>query len=107
MARTAQQAGRPRRHGASTEDGLHIPLEVFCVIHTTCGPVGKRHHQICPPLYETSHQAEIELAHLRAAGSSNGTYSVWKAATYIEPARWLYDLVTADGSVIRASGPSA
>jgi hypothetical protein len=73
------------------------------VVHTSCGPIGKRHHRICPPLYETSRQAEMELIHLRAAGSSNGTYSVWKAATYIEPARWLYDLVVADGSIIRPS----
>ena len=73
------------------------------MVYTTCGPIGERHHQICPPLYETSRQAEMELIHLRTAGSSNGTYSVWKAATYIEPAQWLYDLVIADGSVIRAS----
>jgi hypothetical protein len=103
MTRTAHQPGRPRRSGASTDDGLHIPLEVFCVIYTTCGPIGERHHQVCPPLYETSRQAEMELIHLRATGSSNGTYSVWKAATYIEPAGWLYDLVVADGSIIRAS----
>lgn len=30
-----------------------------------------------------------------------GTYSIWKATTYVEPAEWLYDVVVADGSVIR------
>jgi len=56
---------------------------------------------VCPPLYETRHQARIELIHLQAAGTGSGTYSIWKAMTYIEPAEWLYDVVIADGSVVR------
>ena len=106
MTRTAHQPGQPRRH-TGTDDGLRIPLEVFCVVHTTGGAVGERHHRICPPLYETSRQAEMELLHLRTADSSSGTYSVWKAATYIEPAEWRYDVVTADGSIIRATATRA
>jgi hypothetical protein len=34
----------------------------------------------------------------------SGTYSIWKATTYVEPAEWLYDVVVADGSVIRLRG---
>lgn len=107
MTRTAHQPGHPRRHTTGTDDGLRIPLEVFCVVHTTGGAIGERHHRICPPLYETSRQAEVELLHLRTVGSSSGTYSVWKAATYIEPAEWRYDVVTADGSIIRATATRA
>jgi hypothetical protein len=29
---------------------------------------------------------------------------IWKATTYVEPAEWLYDVVVADGSVIRLGG---
>ena len=39
--------------------------------------------------------------HLEAASCGSGTFSIWKATTYIEPAEWLYDVVVADGSVIR------
>ncbi len=70
-------------------------------MQTEGGVIGRRHHRICPPLYETPHQAQVELLRLRATGCGSGTYSVWKAATYIEPAEWLYDVVTADGSTIR------
>jgi hypothetical protein len=76
-------------------------------VRTTGGPIGKRHHQICPPLYETSRQAEMELIHLRAAGTSSGAYFVWKAVTYVEPAEWRYDVVIADGSIIRATATRA
>ncbi len=92
------------RQTASTDDGLPVPLEVFYVVRTTGGIVGKRHHRICPPLYETPRQAQTELIHLRAAACSSGTYSIWKSTAYIEPAEWLYDVVIADGSIIRARG---
>jgi hypothetical protein len=69
-------------------------------MQTTGGVIGRRHHRVCPPLYETPRQARVELLRLQAAASGSGTYSVWKAATYIEPAEWLYDVVTADGSII-------
>jgi hypothetical protein len=39
--------------------------------------------------------------HLQTTSSGSGTYSIWKATTYVEPAEWLYDVVVADGSVIR------
>jgi hypothetical protein len=100
MRRKAFVSAQPPGPAAST-DCLPVPLEVFYVVQTTGGVIGRRHHRICPPLYETPHQAQIELLHLRAAASGSGTYSVWKATTYIEPAEWLYDVVIADGSLIR------
>jgi hypothetical protein len=101
MRRKAVLSGQPPGHAASADDSQPVPLEVFYVVQTTGGVLGKRHHRICPPLYETQHQAQTELIHLRAAASGSGTFSVWKAATYIEPAEWLYDVVTADGSIIQ------
>jgi len=47
-------------------------------------------------MYETRRQAEEALDQLKAAT----THSIWKSATYIEPARWAYDVVTADGFII-------
>jgi hypothetical protein len=52
-------------------------------------------------VYETQHEAQIELIHLQAASSGRGTCSIWKATTYVEPAEWLYDVVVANGAVIR------
>lgn len=101
MTPEALQSGRLRQHTAVTDVGMRAPLEVFYVVHTTSGAVGERCHRICPPLYETPHQAEKELRQLRAR-VPGGIYSVWKSATSIEPADWLYDVVIADGSVIRA-----
>ena len=77
------------------------PLEVFYVVQTTGDVVGRRHHRVCPPLYETRHQACVELMHLQAAGTGDGTLSIWKATTYAEPAEWLYDVVIANGSIVR------
>lgn len=51
-------------------------------------------------MYETRVQAEAELERLLAADAS-AEYSVWKASTYIEPAHWAYDVVLADGTVLR------
>jgi hypothetical protein len=95
--------GQSPRAASSTEGPVRVPLEVFYVVQTTGDIIGRRHHRVCPPLYETRHQAHIELLHLRAAGAGRGTYSIWKAATYVEPAEWLYDVVIADGSVVRLS----
>lgn len=83
------------------DDRPSVPLEVFYVVQTSSGAIGKRRHRVCPPLYETRHQAQIDLIHLQAASSGRGTYSIWKATTYVEPAEWLYDVVMANGSVIR------
>ena len=43
----------------------------------------------------------MKLIHLQTGSPGTGTYSIWKATTYVEPAEWLYDVVVADGSVIR------
>lgn len=94
-------AGQPPRHAVSADDRLSVPLEVFYVVQTTGSVIGSRHHRVCPPLYETPHQAQIELMDLRAAACGSGTCSVWKATTYLEPAEWLYDVVIADGSMVR------
>jgi hypothetical protein len=94
---------RPPRRAADTDPGLNLPLEVFYVVRTTGRAIGKRHHQICPPMYETPRQAQMQLVHLQEAAAASDIYSVWKATTYVEPAEWLYDVVVADGSVIRAA----
>lgn len=104
MRREVFLSGQPPRHAAGADKGPHVPLEVFYVVRTTGGVVGKRHHRICPPLYETPHQAHMELIHLRGAAPTGGIYSVWKSTAYAEPAEWLYDVVIADGSIIHAAG---
>lgn len=101
MRPKASLVGQPARHGAGTDDYRPVPLEVFYVVQTTGDVIGSRRHRICPPLYESAHQAQVELMKLQAAASGDDTYSVWKAVTYVEPADWLYDIVVADGSVIR------
>lgn len=101
MKRAIPLSERSRRRSASTDDCPTAPLEIFYVVRTTAGVIGKRHHRVCPPLYETRHQAQIELVHLQTDGPCGGTYSIWKATTYVEPAEWLYDVVVAEGTVIR------
>lgn len=101
MRRATPLPGQPRTLPASTDGRPAAPLEIYYVVQTTAGVVGKRHHRVHPPLYETRYQAQIELMHLEGASSGSGTFSIWKATTYVEPAEWLYDVVVADGSVIR------
>jgi len=104
MRRKASRPGQLPRHASSTDGRVPAPLEVFYVVQTTGDVIGRRHHRVCPPLYEARHQARIELMHLQAAGTGGGTFSIWKATTYVEPAEWLYDVVIADGSVVRLRG---
>ena len=101
MRRAIPLPRQPRTLTASTDGRPAAPLEIYYVVQTTAGVVGKRQHRVRPPLYETRYQAQIELMHLEAASCGSGTFSIWKATTYIEPAEWLYDVVVADGSVIR------
>lgn len=102
MRRKASLPRQLPRYASCTTDGpVPVPLEVFYVVQTTGAVIGRRHHRVCPPLYETRQQACIELMHLQAAAAGGGTYSIWKATTYVEPAEWLYDVVVADGSVVR------
>ena len=74
------------------------PREVFYVVEST-GIVGERDHRLRSALYETRPQAQMELVRLRAE-VSGGSYSVWKSATYVEPAEWLHRVVRVDGSLI-------
>jgi hypothetical protein len=101
MKRTIPPSEQSQGDSANADDCPSAPLDVFYVVQTTAGLIGKRHHRVCPPLYETRRQAQIELMLLRTTSSCRGTYSIWKATTYVEPAEWLYDVVVADGSVIR------
>jgi hypothetical protein len=89
-------------HSTRTDDRLAPPLDVFYVVQTTAGASGERSHRIRSALFETRHQARTELTRLRAASAGSSTYDIWTAARYVEPAEWLYDVVMADGSVIRS-----
>jgi hypothetical protein len=104
MKRTIPPSEQSQGDSANANDCTSAPLDVFYVVQTTAGLVGKRHHLVCPPLYETRRQAQIELMLLQTANFGRGTYSIWKATTYVEPAEWLHDVVVADGSVIRLRG---
>lgn len=79
------------------------PLDVYYVVETTADVVGERHHLVSSSLYETARQAEMELERLAAVSESATDYSVWKSSTYLEPARWAYDVVLVDGTVLRPS----
>jgi hypothetical protein len=104
MKRTIPPSEQSQGGSANDNDRPSAPLDVFYVVQTTAGLIGKRHHLVCPPLYETRRQAQIELMLLQTASPGSGTYSIWKATTYVEPAEWLYDVVVADGTVIRLRG---
>lgn len=104
MKQALPMSGQSQRHSTSTDDRPTAPLEVYYIVQTTAGVIGKRHHRVRPPLYEMRSRAQLELMHLQAASPGSNTYSVWKATTYVEPAEWLYDVVVADGSLIRLRG---
>ena len=97
-------SGQSQGHSANADDCPTAPLEVYYIVQTTAGVIGKRQHRVHPPLYEVRSRAQVELMHLQAACPDSGTYSIWKATTYVEPAEWLYDVVVADGSLIRLRG---
>jgi len=101
MRQAVPLSNRSPRPCVNTDDHSSVPLDVFYVVQTSSGAVGSRHHRVCPPLYEMRRQAEMKLIHLQTGSPGTGTYSIWKATTYVEPAEWLYDVVIADGSVIR------
>jgi hypothetical protein len=77
------------------------PLDVFYVVETTGQVSGERHHRVRSLLFETPCQADKERTRLQIANTL-GTFSIWKGTTYIEPAEWSYDVVMADGTVIRS-----
>ena len=74
------------------------PVEVFYVVQTK-GIPGQRDHTLRSILYETRSQANVELDRIRHA-DADGTYSVWKSVTYVEPAEWLHRVVRANGTLI-------
>jgi RPA family protein len=78
-----------------------LPLDVFYVVHST-GRHGERQHLVRSILYQKKLHADAELARVRA-DDPEGTYDVWHAATYIEPAAWAYDVLLADGTLIHPS----
>lgn len=80
---------------------LEAPPDVYYVVQTVGEAVGERQHCVSSSLYETPSQAHAELTRLVTA-NAGCAYSVWKGSTYIEPARWAYDVVLADGTVLRA-----
>lgn len=105
MKPTLPMSGRPQRRSTSADVRSTAPLEVYYTVQTTAGVIAKRHHRVRPPLYKRRNQAQLELLHLlQAVSPGSGTYSIWKATTYVEPAEWLYDVVVADGSLIRLRG---
>jgi hypothetical protein len=73
------------------------PAEVFYVVQST-GARGRREHRLASVLYEMRPHAHTELARLSAAHP--GDYAVWKSATYLEPPRWGYAVMRADGAVV-------
>ncbi len=77
------------------------PLDVFYVVETTGQVSGERHHRLRSLLFETRFQANKEQIRLQMSNARD-SFSVWKGTTYIEPAEWAYDVVMADGTVIRS-----
>ena len=78
----------------------HAPADVYYVVESSGEIPGERQHHVVSPLYETMSLAQTELTRL-VAGDDGKEYSIWKGSTYIEPARWAYDVVLADGTVLR------
>jgi hypothetical protein len=74
------------------------PHEVFYVVESL-GSDGERNHRLHSDLYETRSQAEAELARL-SHEEVGAHYSVWKSATYVEPAEWRHRVVRSDGTLI-------
>jgi hypothetical protein len=77
------------------------PADVYYVVETSGRFLGDRRHSAASRLYEIRSQAQAELTRL-AAMNDGKAYSIWKGSTYIEPARWAYDVVLADGTVLHA-----
>jgi hypothetical protein len=74
------------------------PTAVFYVVESTA-VLGERDHRLCSALYETRPQAQTELARLQGT-DADGSFSIWKSETYIEPAEWLHRVVRSDGTLI-------
>ena len=90
LGRAADVAGR-----------LAAPADVYYVVKTLGGSIGERQHCVSSSLYETSGQAHAQLTRLMTTNPDH-VDSVWKASTYIEPARWAYDVVLSDETVLRS-----
>lgn len=81
----------------SISDPHAMPADVFYVVEST-GVPGRREHRLASILYGMRPHANSELARLCAAHPGN--YAVWKSTTYIEPPRWGYAVMRADGAVV-------
>jgi len=90
-----------RYHSPRADDSTPVPFEVFYVVQTTADVICKRHRRRCWPLPEPRQHAQIELVRFQTVSAGGGTYSIWKAMPYLEPAEWLYDVVVVDGALIR------
>jgi len=86
---------------ADVAGGLAAPADVYYVVQTLGGIIGERQHCVSSSLYETPGQAHAQLTRLVTANPDH-VYSVWKGSTYIEPARWAYDVTLSDGTVLRS-----
>ena len=88
---------------STTDDRRAAPAEVFYVVQTTGGILGRRHHRLRSRLFETPLQARAELARLAALTFASGaSYGVWNSTTYVEPAEWSHDVELEDGTVIQS-----
>jgi len=77
-------SGQPQGRPASADDRPTAPLEVYYVVQTTAGVIGKRQHRMPPSLFDMRNQAQIELLYLQEACPGSGTYGIWKSTTYAE-----------------------
>ncbi|MHB8813978.1 MAG: hypothetical protein ACYDAE_11990 [Steroidobacteraceae bacterium] len=96
-----QAISMPSEHRPHSEDHQVAPPAVFYVVETTGQVSGERHHRVRSHLFETRAQAQTELTRLELA-NANGTFSIWKGTTYIEPAEWRHDVIMANNMVIPA-----
>jgi hypothetical protein len=83
-----------------TSTPREAPADVYYVVESQHSGPGERRHVVASPLYATMSLAQAELARL-VSENDEKAYAVWKASTYIEPARWARDVVLDDGTVLR------
>jgi hypothetical protein len=90
---------------SSSAASPEAPCDVYYVVQTLGTKLGEPENRLSSALYETRSQAQAELTRLTGVHPGRA-YSVWKGATYIQPARWAHDVVLIDGTVLRANESS-